>query len=158
MGLFKRIGQAVGKVARRVTGREKPAAPAPPPEAPPTAPAPPAPSAGPPAPLAEPGAPVPEAGEPGEPGEGEEEEEEEEEREYPTSLYVSASGSWKVSDTEWEGTMHGSISGDDVKAFIDAMEEGDLPAAAEVVALAYDNGQGISDVIDTAASRIDHIG
>lgn len=78
------------------------------------------------------------------------------EREYPKGIGVSAAGVWQISSTEWDGVMHGSLHGDDVAAFIDAMEAGDHQTAAELVAKAYD--ENVGNLIDVSRSEIHRIG
>jgi hypothetical protein len=136
-----------GLLGRLFGRKEKPAAPAPAPAAPP--------AGGPPTPPAPPAPPSGPAEEPEEYEKGEEgEEEEEEERKYPPFLHVSADGVWKISDTEWDGIMSGTLHGQDVKTFIDAMEGRGGPnyyVAIPLIAEAY----GIDgDLIDVGASVI----
>ncbi|MFF8697342.1 hypothetical protein ACF08W_34600 [Streptomyces sp. NPDC015144] len=59
-------------------------------------------------------------------------------REYPPFLHVSASGIWVISDTEWEGTMSGTLHGADVREFIDAMEAEDGPKYGIAIPLIAD--------------------
>ncbi|MEU3084737.1 hypothetical protein ABZ697_31105 [Streptomyces albidoflavus] len=94
-----------------------------------------------PAPAGEPG---PEAGEEGEGGEATPPP-----RVYPSVLHVAAEGDWVISDTEWTGTMSGTLTGADVKRFIDAMEaEGgpNLHIAIPLIADAYGIPGGLIDV------------
>lgn len=76
------------------------------------------------------------------------------ERVYPPFLHVSADGDWVISDTEWSGTMSGTLHGSDVKTFIDAMEAKGGPEydiAIPLIAEAY----GIpGDLIDLQRSTI----
>lgn len=76
------------------------------------------------------------------------------ERQFPGSAYVSASGGWRVSNTWWEGTMHGELSGSAVEQFMLAMERDDRETAIGLIAGAY----GLDDLVDVGGSRIDHIG
>jgi len=141
----------------RLFGRKPKAAapaPAPGPEAPPIAPAP-APEPPPTAPAEAP-APAAEGGGEGEGGGQGAAVAPEPERVYPSFLHVSAEGDWVISETEWKGTMSGTLHGDDVKTFIDAMErEGedgpDYETAIPLIATAY----GIDgDLIDVGRSTI----
>lgn len=68
------------------------------------------------------------------------------ERIYPPFLHVSADGSWVISDTEWEGTMSGTLHGADVKTFIDAIEAGDYATAIPLIADAYGIPGGLIDM------------
>ncbi|MFJ5851305.1 hypothetical protein, partial [Streptomyces sp. NPDC092903] len=68
---------------------------------------------------------------------------------YPQFLHVSADGAWVISQTEWEGTMSGTLHGMDVKKFIDAMEAEDGPdyeTAIPLVADAYGIPGGLIDI------------
>lgn len=70
-------------------------------------------------------------------------------RTYPSFLHVTADGIWIISETEWEGTMSGTLHGQDVKTFIDAMEDKDGPdyeTAIPLVADAYGIPGGLIDV------------
>ena len=133
-----------GRMADKVRRKPKEAPPAAPPAAPPTPPAPPT---TPPAPAEE--APPEEAGAPPTAPP--------KERVYPSFLHVEASGLWIISDTEWEGTMSGTLHGSDVKVFIDAMEaEGgpDYEIAIPLIGDAYGIPGGL---INVGASRIDSV-
>lgn len=71
------------------------------------------------------------------------------ERTYPPFVHVSADGIWVISDTEWEGTMSGTLHGADVKTFIDAMEAPggpDYNTAIPLVADAYGIPGGLINV------------
>lgn len=126
-------------------GRKKEA----PPEAPPTPTAPPtAPTPPPEEPPTE-GAPPEEAPTPSAPPPPE--------RTYPPFLHVDADGVWIISDTQWEGTMSGTLHGADVKTFIDAMEqEGgpDYETAIPLVADAYGIPGGLVDVGSSAVHSV----
>ncbi|MFE7113201.1 hypothetical protein ACFU98_44370 [Streptomyces sp. NPDC057575] len=70
-------------------------------------------------------------------------------RVYPPYLHVSADGKWRISDTEWEGTMSGTLHGADVKRFIDAMEDPNGPdykTAIPLIADAYGIPSGLINV------------
>ncbi|MDJ0347290.1 hypothetical protein QMK19_39560 [Streptomyces sp. H10-C2] len=85
----------------------------------------------------------------GDVGEGGEGEEAPPERSYPGHLHVDADGIWVISDTEWEGTMSGTLHGQDVKTFIDAMEGEGGPhydIAIPLVADAYGIPGGLINV------------
>lgn len=138
-------GGLLGRLFGRGKKKEAPA-----PEAPPAPAAPSAPSA-PPAPAEEapPAEAPPEEGEGGPAGPGERPE-----RVYPSFLHVEADGDWIISETEWSGTMSGTLHGADVKTFIDAMEaEGgpDYDVAIPLIADAYGIPGGL---INVAASTI----
>lgn len=93
-------------------------------------------------------------------GGGEEEEEEAPpERSYPSHLHVDADGIWVISETEWEGTMSGTLHGQDVKAFIDAMEgEGgpDYETAIPLVADAYGIPGGLVNVARSTVYSVNY--
>ncbi|WP_168724486.1 hypothetical protein [Streptomyces sp. A1547] len=129
-------------------GKKKP----PPAEAPPAAPAaPPAapPPPTPPAPPAEGPAEGPEEG----PEEGEEGEEEEEEREFPDSVDASVDGTWVISDSVWHGVISGTLTGEDAKAFILAIEKGKEHIAIGLLARAYDDqDMGFARYLDIKSS------
>ncbi|MFI7360306.1 hypothetical protein ACIBTP_41175 [Streptomyces avidinii] len=129
-GLFKRL-LGIGK-KKEAPAEAPPAEPAAPPAAPPP-PTPPAPPAG--GPSEGPGEGPKEGGE----GEEEEEEEEEEEREFPDSVSASVDGTWVISDSVWHGVISGTLSGEDVKAFILAIEKGKEHIAIGLLARAYDD-------------------
>ncbi|MGW1379555.1 hypothetical protein ACWD6P_35545 [Streptomyces sp. NPDC002446] len=72
-------------------------------------------------------------------------------RVYPSFLHVEADGDWVISDTEWSGTMSGTLHGSDVKTFIDAMEppKGGAPdydTAIPLIADAYGIPGGLINV------------
>ncbi|MFF5639775.1 hypothetical protein [Streptomyces sp. NPDC012825] len=132
-----------GGLLGRLFGRKKKEAPAP--EAPSAPAAPPSAPAAPPAPAEEAPEEVPgEEGEGGPAGPGKRPE-----RVYPSFLHVEADGDWVISDTEWSGTMSGTLHGSDVKTFIDAMEqEGgpDYDTAIPLIADAYGIPGGLINV------------
>lgn len=76
-------------------------------------------------------------------------------RQYPKGLGATVEGVWQISDTEWDGVMTGTLRGDDVVAFLEAMEAGDEAAAVQLVADAYD--EAVGRLIDPAASTIHRI-
>jgi len=78
-------------------------------------------------------------------------------RQYPAFLHVEATGVWVISDTEWEGTMSGTLHGRDVKAFIDAMEkEGgpDYATAIPLIADAYGIPGGLINMRDSVVQSV----
>lgn len=132
----KKRGGFLGRLFGRGKKKEAPTA-----EAPPAAPA-----AAPAAPPAGEKAP-PEGGAPP-PG-----------RVYPPFLHVSADGDWVISDTEWSGTMSGTLHGPDVKAFIDAMEAKDGPdyhTAIPLIADAYGIPGGLIDIEASVIHSVDY--
>lgn len=76
-------------------------------------------------------------------------------REYPSSLSVSGEGTWKISKTLWHGTASGVLTGAAVKVFLDAMEAGDVATATLLIAQAYDDGSGFSDMLDLSGTTIE---
>ena len=81
------------------------------------------------------------------------------ERVYPPFLHVSADGDWVISDTEWSGTMSGTLHGSDVKTFIDAMEaEGgpDYHTAIPLIADAYGIPGGLLDIRRSTIHSVDY--
>lgn len=123
---------------RRLFGRKPKPAPTAPPAAPAPAEKPPAAPAGPPSPPAEGGG--------GGGGEG---------KDYPASLPVSGTGTWKVSSTLWNGTAHGTLTGAAVRIFLDAMESGDTNTALFLIAAAYDDGSGFGEMIEPQGCSVD---
>ncbi len=77
-------------------------------------------------------------------------------RTYPGRLAVSADGIWIISSTEWDGIMSGTLHGQDVQDFLEAMEAGDLETAVDLVAKAYDDN--VADLIIVEESTIRHVG
>ncbi|EFF88171.1 PE-PGRS family protein [Streptomyces sp. e14] len=148
----KKRGGLLGRLFGRGKKKEAPAAP---PEAPSAPAAPSAPSA-PSAPAEEEG-PAEAPGEEGEEGGGGVGERPE--RVYPPFLHVSADGDWVISDTEWSGTMSGTLHGSDVKTFIDAMEAKGGPqydVAIPLIADAYGIPGGLIDIGRSTIHSVDY--
>lgn len=64
-----------------------------------------------------------------------------------------------ISDTEWEGTMSGTLHGADVKTFIDAMEAPggpDYHTAIPLIADAYGIPGGLIDVDRSSIYSVDY--
>ncbi len=76
-------------------------------------------------------------------------------RDYPNSLPVSGTGTWKISSTRWVGTASGILTGAAVRVFIDAMEAGDTETPTFLIATAYDDGSGFADMLDLSETSID---
>ncbi len=69
-------------------------------------------------------------------------------RTYPSSLFVSATGAWKISDSIWYGTASGTLTGAAVKVYLDALEAGELDVCIYLIAEAYDDGSGFAKNLD----------
>lgn len=69
-------------------------------------------------------------------------------RTYPSSLFVSATGWWKISKTYWYGTAKGTLTGAAVKIYIDALEAGELDTCIYLIAEAYDDGSDFAKHLD----------
>ncbi|MFF2228962.1 hypothetical protein ACFVV7_37215 [Streptomyces globisporus] len=151
----KRGGGLLGRLFGRKKKEQKEEPPAPPVE-----PSAPAEKTGPAAP--EPSGEQPVAGEAGgesHEGEGGGEGPATPERTYPPFLHVSAEGDWVISDTEWTGTMSGTVHGADVKTFIDAMEGKGGPdyfIAIPLIAEAYGIPGGLIDVQRSTIRSLDY--
>ncbi|MGC0319306.1 hypothetical protein [Kitasatospora acidiphila] len=178
MGLFGRIGKAIGgaakstrsavsgatrKVLRRPAPEQPPTPTAEPLEQPPAPTAPPA-AEQPPAPATPPGgAPAEQAGEEAgaeeaeeeAPAEGEEEEEEQGRPYYPDSVTISIDGDWQFSENRWEGTIDASFDGPMVKAVLDLIDAGEDVAVAELVWRLWD--KELAQYIDVGGSDITNI-
>lgn len=76
-------------------------------------------------------------------------------RTYPSTLPVSASGWWKISDTDWNGTAHGTLTGIAVRQYIDALEAGNLDLCIYLIAEAYDDGSDFARHLDIAGSAVE---
>ncbi len=75
------------------------------------------------------------------------------EKEYPSSLSVAIAGTWQISSTVWPGVIRGTLSGGDVRDFIDAIDAGDDETAIMLAAGAYDrDGQGFAAGLNIGAS------
>ncbi|MEU2358853.1 hypothetical protein ABZ599_38860 [Streptomyces misionensis] len=130
-----------GRLREKIQRKPKEAPPEAPAEAPPAAPTPPPAEEAPPE-----AAPEEAAAPPAAPPEAE--------RTYPSFLHVEADGDWVISDTQWSGTMSGTLHGSDVKLFIDAMEAKggpDYETAIPLIADAYGIPGGL---INVGASQI----
>ncbi|MFI6158295.1 hypothetical protein ACIBCA_37045 [Kitasatospora sp. NPDC051170] len=75
----------------------------------------------------------------------------------PGSLYVAILGTWKISGTTWIGTIRAHLAGDQVHAFLDAMDKGDQEAAVMICAEVYDDGSGFASQLNYEASTVSGI-
>ncbi|MFF4484697.1 hypothetical protein ACFY1A_48220 [Streptomyces sp. NPDC001520] len=72
----------------------------------------------------------------------------------PSSLSVTIPGRWQISSTTWGGTIRGTLHGQGVVTFLNAMDKGDLDTAVYLVAQQYGAGSGFADLLDLSASMV----